>query len=67
VAAEKKASVYTQGSEFVQLHFCDISLPHWIHDIAKEFLNVMVAEKSGQVPIYSKLNKTRKKKRGISR
>ncbi|MBL0741359.1 hypothetical protein [Chryseolinea lacunae] len=65
-AGEKERHALTpQGSELPQLQLRDLSLPTWIHDIAKEFLNVMKAEKSGQEPINPSLKKKkRKKKRG---
>jgi hypothetical protein len=67
-AGEKeKHEIISRGSELRQIDFRDLSLPHWVHDIAKEFINVMKAEKSGQEPINPKLKKARRKKRGISR
>jgi hypothetical protein len=67
-AGEKERhEIPSQGSELPQIDFRDLSLPLWINDIAKEFLNVMRAEKSGQEPINPKLKKARRKKRGISR
>jgi hypothetical protein len=58
------------GAEPPQLQFRDLSLPHWIHDIANKFLNVMKAEKSGQDPINphlkTKEKNRKKKKRGLS-
>jgi hypothetical protein len=67
-AGEKERhAIISHGFEMPQLDFRDLSLPHWIHDIAKEFFNVMKAEKSRQEPINPNLKKTRKKKRGISR
>lgn len=63
-AGEKETyDIISQGSELPQLPFRDLSLPHWIHDIAKEFLNVMKAEKSGQEPINASLKKKKRKKR----
>jgi hypothetical protein len=64
---EERHALASRGSELPQLQFRDLSLPHWIHDIAKEFLNVMKAEKPGEEPINPKLKMTRKKKKGISR
>lgn len=66
-AGEKEMyDTISQGSELPQLQFRDLSLPHWIHDIAKEFLNVMKAEKSGEEPINASLKeKKRKKRRGM--
>jgi hypothetical protein len=70
MAGEKERYALTsQGSELPQLQFRDLSLPTWIHDIAKEFLNVMKAENSGQEPINphlknKKMNR-KKKKRGL--
>jgi hypothetical protein len=71
MAGEKERHALTShGSELPQLQFCDLSLPNWIHDIAKEFLNVMKAEKSGQEPINPHLKNTqnkrkKKKKKGL--
>jgi hypothetical protein len=63
MAGEKETHGLTsQGFELPQLDLRELSLPHWIHDIAKEFLNVMKAEKSGQEPINAHL-KTKKKNR----
>lgn len=69
-AGEKERHEITlKGTELPQIDFRDLSLPHWIHDIAREFLNVMKAEKSGQEPIdphFKNKNKRRKrKKRGL--
>jgi hypothetical protein len=64
MAGEKeKNDIAPQGSELPELHFRDLSLPHWVLDIAKEFLNVMKAEKSGQEPINASLKKKKRKKR----
>lgn len=64
MAGEKeKHALTSQGSELPQLHFRDLSLPSWIHAFAKEFFNVMKAEKSGQEPINPSLKKKKKKKR----
>jgi hypothetical protein len=64
MAGEKeKHTLTSQGSELLQLQFRDLSLPSWIHDLAKEFFNVMKAEKSGQEPINPSLKKKKKKKR----
>jgi len=65
IAGERERHVLpSQGSELPQLQFRDLSLPTWIHDIAKEFLNVMKAEKSGQEQINPHLrNKHKKRKR----
>jgi hypothetical protein len=70
MASEKERRALTsQGCELPQLQFRDLSLPTWINDIAKEFLNVMKAEKSGQEPINphlkNKKNNRKKKKRGL--
>jgi hypothetical protein len=70
MASEKERHALTpQGSEFPQLQFRDLALPTLIQDIAKEFLNVMKAEKSGEEPInphHKNKKKTRKKrKRGL--
>jgi hypothetical protein len=68
MAGEKErhalASLVNEGP---QLQFQDLSLPNWIHDVAKEFFNIMKAEKSGGEPINPRFKKKRKKKRGISR
>jgi hypothetical protein len=64
MASEKeRRRITSQGPELPQLQFRDLSLPHWIHDIAKEFLDVMKAEKSGQEPIDPSLKKPRKRKK----
>jgi hypothetical protein len=60
---KEKHALTSQGSELPQLQFRDLSLPTWIHDIAKEFLDVMKAEKSGQEPINPSLKKKKRKKR----
>jgi hypothetical protein len=70
MAGEKERHALTsQGSELPQLQFRDLSLPTWIHEIAKELLIVMQAEKSGQEPINahlkSKKKNRKKKKRGL--
>jgi hypothetical protein len=68
MAGEKEgvalASLVNEGP---QLQFQDLSLPSWINDVAKEFFNIMKAEKSGEEPINPRFKKKRKKKRGISR
>lgn len=66
-AGEKERNEITsRASELPQLDFRDLCLPHWIHSVAKEFLNVMKAEKSGQEPINASLKtKKRKKTRGM--
>jgi hypothetical protein len=64
MAGEKeRQEITSQGSELTQLDFRDLSLPTWIHDIAKEFLNVMKAERSGQEPINPHLKNKKKKRR----
>ncbi|RAW01562.1 relaxase/mobilization nuclease domain-containing protein [Pseudochryseolinea flava] len=64
MAGEKERHALTsQGSELPQLQFRDFCLPAWIHHIAKEFLDVMKAEKSGQDPINPMLQKMDKRKR----
>jgi hypothetical protein len=64
MAVEKERHGLTsQDSELPQLQFRDLSLPNWIHDIAKEFLNVMKAEKTGQEPINPMLKKKNKRKK----
>lgn len=70
MAGEKERQGITlQDSQLPQLQFRDLSLPQWMLDIAKEFENVMKAEKLGQEPINPNLknkNKKRKKrKRGL--
>lgn len=70
MAGEKeKHALTSQGYELPQLQFRDLSLPNWIHEIAKEFLIVMQAEKSGQEPLNahlkSKKKDRKKKKRGL--
>jgi hypothetical protein len=68
MAGEKERYVFTsQGSELPELQFRDLSLPNWISDIAKEICNGMKAVKAGEEPINPKLNRTRKKKKGLSR
>jgi hypothetical protein len=71
MAGEKENhEIISQGSELPQLQFRDLSLPTWIHDIEKEFLNVMKPEKSGQEPINPHLKhkekKLKKRRRGLS-
>jgi hypothetical protein len=66
IAGEKgRHEITSQGSEMPQLQFRDFSLPNWIHDIAKVFLNALKPEKSGQEPIDPAF-KRRKKKKGPS-
>jgi hypothetical protein len=70
MAGEKETHGLTsQGFELPQLDLRELSLPHWIHDIAEEFLNVMKAERSGQEPINphlkNKKKNRKKKKRGL--
>jgi hypothetical protein len=68
MAGEKERhEITSQDSELSQLQFRDLSLPSWIHDVAKEFFNIMKAEKSGGEPVNPRFKKKRKKKRGISR
>jgi hypothetical protein len=69
-AGEKeKDEMAPQPTELPELQLRDLSLPIWIHDIAKEFLNVMKAENSGQEPINphlkNKKKNRKKKKRGL--
>jgi hypothetical protein len=67
MAGEKERHEITSlGAELPQLQFCDLTLPTWIHDIAKEFFNVMKAERLPQETLNSML-KAKKKKKGISR
>jgi hypothetical protein len=64
MAGEKeRLALNSQVSELPQLQFRDLSLLTWIHDIAKEFLNVMKAEKSGQDPIDPALKRPKKTKK----
>jgi hypothetical protein len=64
MAGEKeKHETAPQRSELPELQLRDLSLPNWIHDIAKEFLNVMKAEKSGHEPINPMLKKQNKRKK----
>jgi hypothetical protein len=61
VAGEKERhEIDSRGSDGSQLQFQDLSLPHWIHDVVNEFLNVMKAEKSGEEPINPDLIKKQK-------
>jgi hypothetical protein len=63
MAGEKERhGMVSLGVEVPQLDIRDLSLPNWIHDIAKEFLNVMKAEKSGEEPINRDLKKRRRRK-----
>jgi hypothetical protein len=41
---KERYEILSQGSELPQLQFRGLSLPQWIHDIAKEFLNIKKAE-----------------------
>lgn len=67
MAGEKERHVRTsQGSEFPQLQFSDLSLPTWIHDVANEFFDIMKAERLPQESENS-MFKAKRKKRGISR
>jgi hypothetical protein len=64
MAGEKERNgMAPPGTEMPQLEFHDLSLPHWIHAIAKEFLDVMKAEKSGQEQIDPCLKRRKRKKR----
>jgi hypothetical protein len=64
MAGEKeRQGIASQGSELPQLQFRDLSLPHWIKDHAKEFFDLLKAEKPPQDPIDPALKKRRKKKR----
>jgi hypothetical protein len=50
-------------TELPNLPFHDLSLTHWVQDIAKEFLNVTKTERFHQDPVNPLLKRTKKKPR----
>ena len=67
MAGEKERHGFiSQGFDLPQLQFRDLSLPTWIHGIAKEFQNLATPEKCSQDPVNPFLKSKKKRRKGRS-